>query len=55
MGGTERWMEWGTGDSGMNQANRVMGMEQGTIDEGGDVSGWSKSDADNDGDRDDGR
>lgn len=48
-------MEWGTGDSGMNQANRVMGTEQWTIDEGGDVSGWSKSDTDNDGDRDDGR
>lgn len=29
MGGTERWMEWGTGDSGMNQANRVMGWSNG--------------------------
>ena len=46
-------MEWHPGDSGMNQASRVMGMEQWTVDEGGDMLGWSKSDADNDGDRDD--
>lgn len=39
--------------SGGTWDNGEMGTEERTADDGGEVMGWSKSDTDSDGDRDD--